>query len=234
MKMKLSNDLKLTLTSSLAVGAIAGSAGADVFTVMDPSLTVLSTNQWAVSVFSSTLNLTSIGFYGYTLEPNTISMAFSSGYYGTFGIIQSNAVIPGATPPVDSPALMTNNGAALDNLGSTVDIARSFNVPFSVPYYGTDQWITATLRTAPNNDFNMFAYADGDFGYIGYTDSAFGNFGYMQVQRDNLTTWHLIGYRFGTMGESILIEDLSVPAPSALAVLAVGGLFAGGRKRRAS
>ena len=87
-KPKLSQDLKMTLTSSLAVGAVAGAAGADVVTVLDPDQTVLTTNQVAVSVFSPTLNLTPVGFYGYTLEPNAVNMFFTAGYYGTFGFIQ--------------------------------------------------------------------------------------------------------------------------------------------------
>ncbi len=234
-QMELSRELGATLTASLAVGVVAGSAGASIVTVMDPGQTNITSGQaTALSVFSPSLTLTPLDpYYGTNLAPNSVNMAFSAGYYGTFGFIRGNLLPANAPVPLDTPALMRSGGQSLAVGGSTVDIGANFDIPFMQSgYYGNTLHV-AQLATS-QGDFNMFAYTDGDFGYIGYAASDLSNFGYIQMQRQNLTSWSLIGYRYGTAGEPITIQDLTVPAPAALAPLAVAGLFSGRRKRRAS
>ncbi len=207
----LSQSLGVTLATSLTVGMAAGSASAEIITVIDPAQNIMTTtgSPGVLSVFSPVLTFTPLDpYYGTNFAVESVNMGFASGYYGTFGFIRGNLVSGNPpTMPLETPALIKSGNSAMAIAGMTIGSTSNFDVPFmQAGYYGN--YLHFAQIATWQGDINMFAYTDGDFGYIGYAKSDLTNFGYIQMQRENLTTWRLIGYRYGTAGESITVQDL--------------------------
>lgn len=100
----------------------------------------------------------------------------------------------------------------------------------------SDSIIPANLMQV--NEYGYFQiqnFADGDMAYIGYADADRTRYGYVQIQRQSLTQWTLIGHAYGDVGEPLLVEDLTeyIPVPPTPLLVGAGVAMMSRRQRLA-
>lgn len=144
------------------------------------------------------------------------------------GVVQANDLFMPAFPLQTVSLLATGD---FELLGETIDASGIWHQPIFDDVSGT---ITPASLNQYNEfgDFQFQDSVDGDMRYIGYADADVARFGYIQIQRESLTQWKLIGHAYAGAGESLLVEDLTeyIPAPSTS--VAIGILLVGHRSRR--
>lgn len=101
---------------------------------------------------------------------------------------------------------------------------------------GVDSPAPEILLALENSGFFDYAGADGETLYIGFvveTDTGSGiesNYGFLQLLHESELNYRVMGWAYETQAGADLVT-FNVPAPSALAMLAFGGLTAGRRRR---
>ncbi len=146
------------------------------------------------------------------------------------GAISSNELPVDPDFPLQTACILGEGGLRLE--GSVIDAARSFVPPSYDPETGTVIPAFITNDDHPFADFNLESFSDGDMAYIGYSSSDFSSFGYMQIQRQSVLEWKLIGYAFDAAQEGILVRNLAIPNGPTLLTLGLGGASGLLRKRR--
>lgn len=146
------------------------------------------------------------------------------------GAISSNELPVDPDFPLQTACILAEGGLRLE--GSVIDLSRVFDPPRYDPETGTVIPAFITNGTGPFAGFNLESFADGDMAYIGYSSSDFSSFGYMQVQRQSVLEWKLIGYAFDAAQEGILVRNLAIPNGPTLLTLGLGGASGLLRKRR--
>jgi hypothetical protein len=216
------------LSTILTAPLIGGTAMADVTRVIidDPEDRPIVTNgDTYIGLFRPSLFLQDTN----SAIENAIRISFRNESGVIRGLIEAND-LPFPAFPLQSVSLFADGGLML--LGSVLD---SSGLWFSPHYDSLSDSITpANLMQV--NEFGYFQiqdFADEDMAYIGYADADRTRFGYVQIQRQSLTQWTLIGHAYSVTGESILVEDLTtyIPVPPAPLVLG-GGVAIMSRRQR--
>ncbi|QYK47783.1 MAG: hypothetical protein KF838_13455 [Phycisphaeraceae bacterium] len=234
--MKLSLGLNLTGWRVAAIAVLATMTGAtamaDVTRVIidNPAERPIVTNRnLSIGIFRPVLTLQE--FPEPTGNPidNSVWMAFSNEAGVIRGLIRGNDLGFPAFP-LQSPSLFADGG--LELLGMELDASGTW---FS-PRYDSDSDSVDPARLQQVNEFGYFQiqnFNDGDMAYIGYADADRRRFGYVQIQRQSLTQWTLIGHAYGDVGEPVLVEDLTtyIPVPSCSLIIGAGALLSGTRRR---
>lgn len=164
-------------------------------------------------------------------SPAPYSLRINFGYaFGEVGGSISGNSLPDWPPlPVQSPALLVPGRLMLD--GWTLDESLEFMQPDYDPTSGGTNIYSLVHGTSSSSAFNLNDFTSaGDMAYIGYATSDLTIFGYMQIERVTEVDWKLVGYAFDPSGEGIVVQELVIPAPSALGLLA--GTLAIRPKRR--
>lgn len=153
--------------------------------------------------------------------PAPYSLRINFGYaFGVVGGSISGNSLPDWPPlPVQSPALLVPGRLMLD--GWTLDASLEFMQPDYDPTSGGTNIYSLVHGTSSSSAFNLNDFTSaGDMAYIGYATSDLTMFGYMQIERVTEVDWKLVGYAFDPSGESIVVQELVVPSPPALGLLA--------------
>lgn len=137
------------------------------------------------------------------------------------GAISSNELPVDPDFPLQSACILVGGGLRIE--GEVVDASRDFVRPRFDPDNGTVVPAFITNGDHPSSDFNLESFANGDMAYVGYATSDLTVFGYMQIERQSVLEWKLIGYAFDPSGAPLTVERLAVPpSPSALILGAIG------------
>lgn len=148
---------------------------------------------------------------------NTMRISFGYSFGEVRGTISGNALPDWPVLPVQTPALLAEGGLKIKD--QFIDASWAFNEPQYDPTSGGTNVASITHGTGSNFDLTEFTTA-GQMAYIGYASSDFSIFGYMQIERVTEVDWKLIGYAFDTSGDGILVQELFIPDPPALGLLA--------------
>lgn len=224
---------RVALLACAALTALTGAtAMADVTRVIidEPEERPIVTNRnLSIGIFRPVLTLQEFPEpTGHPID-NSIWMAFSNESGVIRGLIRANDVgFP--TFPLQSPSLFADGG--LELLGMELDGSGMW---FS-PRYDSDSDSMDPAALEQVNEFGYFqiqSFDDGDMAYIGYADADRTRFGYLQIQRQSLTQWTLIGHAYGEVGEPVLVEDLTtyIPVPPSALLLGAGAAFLSRRQR---
>lgn len=232
--MKLSLGLNLTGRRVAAIAALTtltgGTAMADVTRVIidNPAERPIVTNgDILLGVFRTEVKTQDADDGAFFPDAMTISFRFDDGNY--VGGIRGNDV---AFPTFPLRTLSFFAEGHLELLGRTLDGSGEWVHPF----YDSDADAVDPAGLMQFNEFGAFQFqesVDGDMRYIGFADADLTRFGYVQIQRESLTQWRLIGYAYGQAGEPVDVEDLTVPVPPAPAVVGVAALTLTRRQRLA-
>lgn len=219
----------LRMAIGLMTCAAACTAMGDVTRVVihDPLARPVVTTDGNVSIglFRPTLVLQDYPPVGVEVIENSVRI----GFYFDSGVIRGGIVgndLPFPSFPLQSPSLFADG--ALELLGMELDSAGTW---FS-PRYDSISDIATPATLSQVNEFGNFqiqSFADGAMAYIGYADADRTRFGYIQIQRQSLTDWTLVGHAYGDLGEVVVVENL-IPAPGMLG-LAVASFLALPRRR---
>jgi hypothetical protein len=212
-----------TLTAALAAAStllLGGHAMASPIVVLndgDDRDTIISRAGYYIHLFAHEI----------TLEPvvptefpsaNTLSISFGYSFGQVRGSISGNALRDWPPLPIQSPSLLVPGRLMID--GWVLDESLEFMQPdYDLSSGGTN---VAQLAhgTSPTSAFDLNDFTNvGDMAYIGYATSDLSMFGYMQIERVTEVDWKLVGYAFDPSGEGILVQNLVVPTPAALALL---------------
>lgn len=234
--MKPSLGLNLTGRRVAAIAALATLTGAtamaDVTRVIidNPAERPIVTNRnWSIGIFRPVLTLQEFPEpTGHPIE-NSIWMAFSNEAGVIRGLIRGNDLGFPAFP-LQSPSLFADGG--LELLGIELDASGTW---FS-PRYDSDSDSVDPARLQQVDEFGNFQiqdFEDEDMAYVGYANADRTRFGYIQIQRQSLTDWTLIGHAYGDVGEPVLVEDLTtyIPVPPSALLLGAGAAFVSRRQR---
>lgn len=149
---------------------------------------------------------------------NSLRINFGYEFGAIRGTITGNALPDWPPLPVQTPALLSEGGLMLKD--EFIDASWGFAEPVYDPTSGGTNVAQISHGTSPFSDFNLNGFTSaGDMAYIGYASSDFSIFGYMQIERVTEVDWKLVGYAFDTSGDGILVQELVVPTPPALALL---------------
>lgn len=206
---------------------------ADVTRVIidDPMERPIVTNDGNVSIglFRPTLVLQDYPPVGVEVIENSMRI----GFYFESGVTRGGIVgndLPFPAFPLQSPSLFADGG--LELLGMEIDSSGTW---FSPSYDSISDIMTPAMLQQVNEfgNFQIQNFVDGDMAYIGYADADRRRFGYVQIQRQSLTQWTLIGHAYGDVGEPVLVEDLTtyIPVPPSALLLGAGALLTGARRR---
>jgi hypothetical protein len=215
----MTRTLALAAASTLLLG---GHAMASPIVVLNDGASkdlIISRGDYYIHMFSNELT---IDPYVPTEYPahNSVRIAFDYILGGVLvGGISGNALAEWPPLPIPTPALVSQGGLRLKD--QFIDTSYAFAEPYFDPTDGGTNVAAISHGTSPFSDFNLSTFTQsGDMAYIGYASSDFSIFGYMQIERVTEVDWKLIGYAFDTSGSGILVEQLVVPGPSMLGLLA--------------
>ncbi len=209
------------LSLALAACAPAGSALAAPIVVLNTGEhrdTIISRGDLRIHLFANEVTIdpapTPGGDAFYTMNFN-FQFLFGNPE-DVVGAISSNELPVDPDFPLETASILAEGGLRLE--GSVIDAGRAFVHPTYDSKNGIVVPAFITNGTSPFSAFNLESFADGDMAYVGYATSELTTFGYMQIERQSVLEWKLIGYAYDPSGAPILVENL-VPAPSSLAAL---------------
>lgn len=191
---------------------------------LDPPL-IVSNGDILLGVFRTeveTQDRSDGAFFPYAMS---ISFRVDDGHY-VGGIRGNNVGFPSF--PLQTVSLLASGN--LELLGDTLDETGDW----IQPYYDVDSDTVEPALLRQFDTLGQFQFqdsVDGDMRYIGFADADLTRFGYVQIQRDSLTQWRLIGYAYGEAHESVDVEDLTVPVPPSLGVVGAAATLISRRRR---
>ncbi len=180
--------------------------------------TIVSRAGYYIHLFASEVTLDPVIPTEYP-EPYCLSISFGYSFGQVRGSISGNALPDWPVLPIQTPALLSQGGLKIKD--QYIDSTWGFAEPVYDPTSGGTNVAQISHGTGPFTDFNLNDFTNaGDMAYIGYASSDFSIFGYMQIKRVTEVDWTLVGYAFDTSGDGILVEELFIPDPPALGLLA--------------
>jgi hypothetical protein len=220
------------LSLALVACAPAGSALAAPIVVLNTGEhrdTIISRGEHRIHIFQDTLEIDSWPTPGGdAIHTLLIDFQYSVAEPGELtGAIIGNELPLFPPLPLQTPSLMTGGGLRIE--GSIIDANQSFVRPSYDPDTSYSAPAFIAHGTGPFDSFNLSSFSDGDVAYIGFSDANVRVFGYMQIERQSVLDWKLIGYAFDPSGAPVLVENL-IPAPASLAALGMTALTT--RRRR--
>lgn len=207
--------MKRTVCATLAVSMGVGMAGGEIITG----------NGYPQDYLEFLPNAPSGGFVA------DLGLYFH-GFYEFAGSGYTNYVLTGATDSTDRTLRFlqsANNGGIFTRNYYTEGQSLLDDMGFDPPS-------PETLLALENSGFFDYAGADGETLYMGFvveTDTGSGtesNYGFLQLLHESELNYRVMGWAYETEAGTDLVT-FSVPAPSAVAMLALGGLAAGRRRR---
>lgn len=180
--------------------------------------TIISRGDYYIHLFASEVTIDP-DTPGVTPEPYSLRINFDY-YLGVLGGAISGNSLPDWPPlPVRSPALLVPGRLMLDRW--TLDASLEFLQPDYDPTSGGTNIYSLVHGTSPSSAYNLNDFTSaGDMAYIGYATSDLTVFGYMQIERVTKVDWKLVGYAFDPSGTGIVVQELVIPTPPALGILA--------------
>ncbi|QYK47784.1 MAG: hypothetical protein KF838_13460 [Phycisphaeraceae bacterium] len=230
------SPLRKGVMLALSLAALATLTGAtamaDVTRVIidNPAERPIVTNgDVSIGLFRPTLVLQDYPPVGVEVIENSMRI----GFYFEAGVTSGGIVgnhLPFPAFPLQSPSLFADGG--LELLGMELDSSGTW---FSPSYDSVYDDVTPAMLQQVNEfgNFQIQNFNDGDMAYIGYADADRRRFGYVQIQRQSLTQWTLIGHAYGEVGEPVLVEDLTtyIPVPPSALLLGAGSALLSRRQR---
>lgn len=178
--------------------------------------TIISRGDYYIHLFASDVTLDP-NVPGEYPAPNTLRVSFGYTLGVLRGTVSGNSLPEWPPLPVQTPALLAQGGMQIKD--QHVDASWAFAEPQYDPTSGGTN--IAQISHGSGSDFNLNDFTQpGDIAYIGYASSDFSIFGYMQIERVTEVDWKLVGYAYDTSGDGILVQELFIPDPPAIALLA--------------
>lgn len=180
--------------------------------------TIISRGDYSIHLFATEATIDPI-IPGEFPAPYTLRINFGYVLGELGGSIAGNPLPDWPPLPVQSPALLVPGRLMLD--GWTLDESLEFMQPDYDPTSGGTNIYSLVHGTSPSSAFNLNDFANvGDMAYIGYATSDLSMFGYLQIERVAEVDWKLVGYAFDPTGGGIFVQELFIPDPPALGLLA--------------
>ncbi len=177
--------------------------------------TIVSRNGYDIHLFANEVTLDPFDPTQYP-QSNTIRINF--GYsLQLYGSISGNVLADWPPLPVQTPALLAEGALMIED--QFIDASWAFNEPQYDPTTGGTNIAQISHGAGSNFDLSDFT-VPGQMAYIGYASSDFSIIGYMQIERVTEVDWKLVGYAFDPSGDGILVQELFIPDPPALGLLA--------------
>ncbi len=189
--------------------------------------TIISRGDFYIHLFATELTLDP-QVPGESPAPNTLRISFQYSFGEIAGVIHGNSLPDWPPLPVQTPALLSQGGLHLKD--QFIDSSWGFAEPAYDPTSGGTN--VASITHGMGSDFNLNDFENaGDMAYIGYASSDFSIIGYMQIKRVTEVDWTLMGYAFDTSGDGILVQELFIPDPPAMGLLAAPILMRSKRRK---
>jgi hypothetical protein len=210
-----------SIAASLATLIFGGHAMASPIVVLNDGAfqnTNFASGMHQVGLFVPTLTVTDWPPPGGNEDEQPNSVLFQSRFIAT-GVIGAgfvgNQLDTFPPPPIATPGFVYDGGLRIE--GWTIDAGS----PLTLPTYDIESGTANPASIAQfgtGGNFQLDSFVPGEFAYVGYSRSDVRQFGYLQYECISAVEWILIGYAYGLIDESIVVQNL-VPTPGALGVL---------------